>query len=444
MNDNIVKLVFQSLSNGSGFDDVISGGSKAQKTLQDLSGAARLVGRVFGPLGGILGNAFGMFLQGNIWSVAAIGVDFLFKKMGWLQDGTQKTTEYFDKLRKSIEDFAATSERAFRSVSSIQDKRQNQYADELDSVNALKKAELELARERERANGGTGETQDAAIAALGEKGARDKAEDAVYRATQRVEAAEKRMADAEEAIKNENHAGPNTGKEERLKVLYAEKKAAREALDDERSRLEIAKQAQEALEKSQEAAHLKAQNDAKAEAEAKAKAEAEAREKQAQKDAEESEKDAKEFVEAYEKEKEADRKKEEAEEKKAEERRLKRELDENKRRAADLQQRMEDALRNAEIARQAFADRGNLDLGGEEKARRREAANNERLKKTADRLKAHGIDLDNPGRRLSREEEAARRWMIQEREKDKNVKELAEVNKTLKKIEAALEAATTL
>ena len=392
MNDNIVKLVFQSFSHGSGFDDVISGGSKARKTLHDLSGAARLVGRVFGPLGGILRNVFGMFLQGNIWSVAAIGVDFLFKKMGWLQDATLKTTEYFDKLRKSIEDFAATSERAFRSVSSIQDKRQKQYADEIDSVNALKKAELELARERERANGGTGEAQDAAISALAEKGARDKAEDAVYRATQRVEAAEKRMADAEEAIKNENHAGPNTGKEERLKVLYAEKKAAREALDDERSRLEIAKQAQEALEKSQE----------------------------------------------------AERKKEEAEEKKAEERRLKRELDENKRRAADLKQRMEDALRNAEIARQAFADRGNLDLGGEEKARRREAANNERLKNTADRPKARGINLDNPGRRLSREEEAARRWMIQEREKDKNVKELAEVNKTLKKIEAALEAATTL
>ena len=96
MNDNIVKLVFQSFSNGSGFDDVISGGSKAQKTLQDLSGAARLVGRVFGPLGGILGNAFGMFLQGNIWQIAAIGVYFLFKTMGWLHDETQKTIDYFE------------------------------------------------------------------------------------------------------------------------------------------------------------------------------------------------------------------------------------------------------------------------------------------------------------------------------------------------------------
>lgn len=444
MNDNIVKLVFQSFSNGSGFDDVISGGSKAQKTLQDLSGAARLVGRVFGPLGGILGNAFGMFLQGNIWQIAAIGVDFLFKKMGWLQDETQKTIDYFEKLKKSIEDFAATSERAFRTATSIQDKRMKQYADELDSVNALKKAELELERERERANGGTGDGQNSAIAELYEKAERLKAEDAVYGAEQRVEAAQKRADNADSAIKDEIRYGAKTGHMDRMKILYAEKKAAREALEDEKKKLEIAKNAQETLKKSQEAAHLKAQNDAKAEAEAKAKIEKAARDEQARKEEEESEKNAREFVEAYEKEKEAERKKEEQEEKRAQEKRLKRELDENRKRAADFQQRMEDAIRNSESARQAFAERGNLDLGNEEKARRQEEINNARLQKAADRLKKRGVDLDKPGRRLSREEEAARRWMLQEREKDKNVRALAEANKTLKKIEEKLDAAITI
>lgn len=444
MGGNIVKLVFETFAHGSGFDDIITGGSNAQNTLNQLSGAARTLGNVFGPLGGIIGSAFGAFLQGNIWQVAALGVNFLFKRMGWLQDATQKATTYFDDLKKAIEEFASASERAFGKAVSFQDKQQKKYAEELDSVNALKKAELELARERERANGGTGSAQDAAISALDEKGARDKAEDAVYRAGQRVDAAQKRMDDADAAIEYEKKNGANTGHEDRMKTLLAERKAAREALEDEKLKLEIAQRAQDALEKSQKAAHLKAVNDAKEEADAKVEAKAKADEEASRKKEEENKKDADEFVNAYAEDQEKERKREEQEQKKAEEKRLQRELDANKKRADDLQRRMEDALKNAETAREDFAKRGDLDLGGEEQARRMGAANDKRLKDVAKRLTDKGIDIDNPGRRLSREEEAARRWMLQEREKDKAAQELKKQQKVMEDIKSLLEKATEL
>ena len=447
---NIVKLVFQTFAESSGFDTLVNGGTKAQRVLNQLSGTARIVGRIFGPLGGIIGGALGAFLQGNIWQAAALGVNFLAEKFGWFGKEAQKATTYFDELKKSIDEFAAASEKAFQKAVGFQDSRQKEYQDEINSVLKLKKAELELARERERANGGTGAAHDAEIASLIQKAERDKAEDAVYRANERVRAAEERMAAAEKAKTDEDRYGPNTGKEGRLDTIFAEIKAAREVLAVEKEKRDIAIRSQQEIEAAQEASNLKIVND-------KRKAEKEAadsfaefllqqRQKLEDDIAERQEEDDERAAKEREKLAEEEARKEKERRKKA----LHDDIEANRKRADDLGRRLEDATARANAAHDVLGNAANMDQAGGISENRREFMNNSRFANGAIDLIGSGKIRRGPNGewvangRLSNLNQAILDRLNADENKKKLEKENDKVVKKLDELKKAIEQMSTL
>lgn len=448
---NIVKLVFQTFAESSGFDTLVNGGTKAQRVLNQLSGTARIVGRIFGPLGGIIGGALGAFLQGNIWQAAALGVNFLAEKFGWFGKEAQNATTYFDKLKKSVDEFAAASEKAFSKAVGFQDSRQKEYQEEINSVLKLKKAELELARERERANGGTGETQDAEISALVNKAERDKAEDAVYRANERVRAAEERMAAAEKAKSDEERYGPHTGKEGRLDTIFAEIKAARETLAAEKGKREIAIRAQNELEIAQKAADIKAINDKKA----REKEEASSfrdfiRDQQFKLENDIAERRAKDESDiAKERERLA---REESRKREAERKRdLQKEIEANQKRADDLQQRLADAVERANAAKDILGNAANMDQGGDLSNRRAAYVNNARFANRSIDLQGSGKIVRGPDGewrsargRLSNFDQAVVDRLNAEANKQKLEKENDKVVRKLDELKNTMEQLMTL
>lgn len=485
MDGNIVKLVFNAISTGSGWSDVKQNTLDLLKNTKDLTGIAPKVAAAFGNMGQTIGMVFTNILRGGIWgaigTVMSIGIQKIFAKF---EERAKAAEEYQKALQKSTENrYAAIVTNADKAIKRLDDEN-TKIKEQVDLQNRLLKATLELRRAEALSKGDT-----ATVTGINEqlaqhdgKASVEKAEANVYAAQRRVNtakasldnvsAARKKAIDeldkAEHALreaskpvltisqatpgayaymsKRDTKPQEEAVKQARLQLDLAEKTSRQlnDAYKKELRSLESARVTLKVIQAEVNAAEAKRVAEREA-AEKKAAAEAEAARKK--KDDEEAAQTKKRFQEL--KEEEAKKRleqqqKEAAEAKRQRAKELSEELHKNKQIADDLHRQIADAWEKADAARQAFAERGNLDLGNEEKARRQEEINNARLQKAADRLKKRGVDLDKPGRRLSREEEAARRWMLEEREKDKNVRALAEANKTLKKIEEKLDAAITI
>ena len=77
MANGIINLALKSTSIGSGFDDVRKQTSGLLADTNDLSKAAKRLGRVFGDVGNMAGQVLGNLLKGGIWGAAAEGAKFL-------------------------------------------------------------------------------------------------------------------------------------------------------------------------------------------------------------------------------------------------------------------------------------------------------------------------------------------------------------------------------
>lgn len=485
MNKNIVELVFNSISTGNGWDDVKEKALDLLKNTNALAGAAPKVAAAFGGMGNSIGAVFANLMKGGFWgalgSIATIGVQQIFAKF---EERAKAAEENQKALQKSIEDrYAVIVTNAEKALNRLDDENAK-LKEQVDLRNRMLKATLELRRAEALQSGDTATATGIAelLAQHDGQASVDNAEANVYAAQSRVntaktsldavrearkkaaeelEKAEQALREASKPVLTINQATPGAYaymsksdtkpqqeavKQARLQLELAEKtsKQLNDAYQKELRSLESARDTLKVIQAEQKAAEAKREADREAATKKTDEEVAKAKKKKADEEAEATKKRQKELNEDDEKKKEEERKREEAKAKAHRVKELTGDLHKNKQIADDLQRQIADAWKKADAARKAFADRGNLDQGNELKAKRQEQLNVERMKKVAQRLQDRGIDLENPKRRLSREEEAARRWMIQEREKDKIVKELAEVNKTIKKIEAALEAATTL
>jgi len=72
--DNIVKLVFQSIAQGSGFAKVSSDTANLRKNLGFAGHAANRLGQAFGEIGNLAGGALGAVLRGNFWELGALAL----------------------------------------------------------------------------------------------------------------------------------------------------------------------------------------------------------------------------------------------------------------------------------------------------------------------------------------------------------------------------------
>ena len=81
MTGNIVKLVFQSVAQGSGFAKVSAETAELRKNLGLASGAIGQLSQAFGTIGRLAGGAVSDLLRGNIWSLAARSCGFLIDKI---------------------------------------------------------------------------------------------------------------------------------------------------------------------------------------------------------------------------------------------------------------------------------------------------------------------------------------------------------------------------
>ena len=71
---NVVKLVFQSASIGSGLDDFITKTKEGLANSNNLGQGIAKLSTIFGGLGSSIGGAVNMLLHGGVWGAAAEGV----------------------------------------------------------------------------------------------------------------------------------------------------------------------------------------------------------------------------------------------------------------------------------------------------------------------------------------------------------------------------------
>lgn len=78
---NIVKLVFQSVAQGSGMTKISQDTAALHKNLNMASGAIRMLTQGLGDIGQLAGGALSAILAGNFWQVGAKACDFLIGKI---------------------------------------------------------------------------------------------------------------------------------------------------------------------------------------------------------------------------------------------------------------------------------------------------------------------------------------------------------------------------
>lgn len=81
MTGNIVKLVFESIAQGSGFAKVSAETSALRKNLGFASGAVAKLSQAFGNMGNLIGGSLSAILRGNFWEIGARACGFLVDKI---------------------------------------------------------------------------------------------------------------------------------------------------------------------------------------------------------------------------------------------------------------------------------------------------------------------------------------------------------------------------
>ena len=76
----LVNIIVQTFSKGSGLDKVAKDADKATNKFKNLQGAARELGKVFGSVGGLVGGAISKIFGGSFFEAGAMGIRMLIDK----------------------------------------------------------------------------------------------------------------------------------------------------------------------------------------------------------------------------------------------------------------------------------------------------------------------------------------------------------------------------
>lgn len=176
-----------------------SGIVKTTAHLKGLGEVAGKVGEAFGGATTYIGQFAKNLLRGGIWEAGASVLGFLVKKVieFWKssEEAAKKAAEEerkaFDGRVKAVGEYQAAIEKCHSASVAAADARLKQITAEIDAVNDLRKAELELERERLRAAGDTAGAAgiDGRLAALD-------ADASAAKIAAEMEAAERRIAAA--------------------------------------------------------------------------------------------------------------------------------------------------------------------------------------------------------------------------------------------------------
>lgn len=483
MNGSIIKLVFQSLAGGNGLAKLADGTQQSLGNMREMSKAAQILGASLGGVGGALGKLVGSLIQGSVWGVAIQGVAILAEKFDLTgkkaEEARKKTEELADAARARFDAVNTAAEKAIANISKETAARQAMS----DIIERQTKAELGLRRAEALRSGDLAKAQalEAEIADAGRQGAVDKAasqeSDAERRVAEAKRALDAAQKNARDAMKREAEAEAALAAKSKPVTTVMQSSAgaftytAKRDTTTEKSNLANARKdvvaADEAVDKAMAAYEIELQkwNAAKANSKAVAKEQQEAAEKAA---AEEVAAHHKAMAEKKAAEKKANeewvRQRKEAARKAAEEEwilqqrnhqkqlalmreyeaeMLKAEMDANAKRADDLRAKLKAAQSDAAAAFGGWGNRGDIDNGGDRRAARQKDIDRARLANAAIDLQAKRPDW-RTARNLSRQEEAARRWLLAKENEKKAGTELKDVVKHLASIEALLQAATTL
>jgi len=486
MDGNIVKLVFNAISTGSGWSDV---SKKCKELLADSGKLAQGIGSlgsVFGTTGMIVGKAFGMLMQGGIWGFAAEGIKFLINKLEIFKDRTEEVKKALEDQKKAHEGLLSSITTGYKDAISKIDDESRKRKELIELTKRQTKAQLELKRAHAIMSGDTS-TANAVEDELSKtdiKSAVDAAEAGVYEAEKRVKAARDALAVAQRIVHESDNkvdsaresladkskpitrimqssAGAfvqtinrdTTAEKANLKAAYEESDAAnakyeeaRKALDVELQGLKTAKEARKTALLEQEAAEKKAIADREKEAQ---KAAEQAAKEKAKKDEDEriaTEKRQKE-IELKDADEKANREKEEKQkqfeaDRKFEAKQHQKKL-ENLRKQADFY-REHLRLANEEVKKglENYRDPSKLDQAAERRENRQKKIDEARFDKDVEKLmkKKDWRTSDS----LSNRERATRDLLFaKEREKNAN-KNLDNIDKNLKKLIDKIDSLTEL
>ena len=433
--NNIVKLIFNCISTGSGWADLKKNAAESLKNMNNLSGAVKAIGPSIGALGGVFGNALSAFLTGNIWAVAATGVKLVVDKLGLFKDRAAETKEKLDKLEEASRKFYETvNANAQKSIAKIDEETKRRNA-QLDITNRMIKAELQLQKARAISTGDTQavESIDRQMANADNSTKMQKARLELNTSSENVRVAEKKARDLEKAEREaeqayqkskqdliESHwqdyrsaykrAGGIASRkdfekgfrfsEEDKKVLETYEKTATLAKDEvdsayaklnaEREKLKVARANVNALKAEQEAADAEANAKRLAEGMKAEKEKAKAALNSLIETSSKEQKAAQDFAESERarKKKEADEKRhremealDEEVKKRNEQRKkdLQKDIEANRQRAASLEQALGDAMERVRETHDVLGNAANMDQAGGVAEKRREFLTNTRF-----------------------------------------------------------------
>lgn len=497
MNGNIVKLVFDCISKGSGWADLRKNAADSLKNMNQLGGAFKSVAISAGAMGGVIGRAISAFAMGNVWGLAAEGMRFAIEKLGIFKDKSEEAKKKIDELKTETEKFYSTITDNYEKAKGKLDKETEVRKAQLEITNRMIKAEMELRRAKALSSGdvGTANAIEDEMSKIDAKSAVDKSEADVKRAIintknaesnlnkvlekseearHRVEEAELKaeQSQAEQArimtanawargsyvTYNASDFYPGKTESEELKAAYdlrdeAKKRlaVAQAAVAEERRKLQLARQSLEVLKKEQEAAKAKAKAEKDA-AEAKQKADAQKAKEDAVKKFNEEAKAQQVKYENEERDRKKRQAKEEAEEKKRklrefEAEKIREEMRTNRATAANYEQTLSDAIQRVADKRDILKNAAGMDQAGDiesanqaKHVEERYAKRREALQKRLDRV---GGDASKLGR-LSNIDKAVLNRMGAEKQKDSATDELKKLNQKFDKLTQELEAATQL
>lgn len=483
---NIVKLVFQAVTQGSGFGKLLGEVKGLQSALPGVSQGAAILGQAFGTAGAALGRMAAMLLQGGVWSAAAEGVRLVIDRMGLLRDRSAEVRQSLEEQKRAHAALLAAAAGGYDAALAKLDREASRRKELVALTQRQAKALLEIRRAQAVMSGDTSTAAalDDEISKRDGRAAVERADADVSGAEARVRAAQdalaaaqrvarrfdRRLADAEAALEEkakpvqtlmQSSAGAywqttvrdTTAEEAAVRAAQAEADAAEEkveaarlAVETEMRGLSDARRARETAALEQEAAERRAAADRqKAEADAsaaRARAEADARaaadrEHKANLLAAEDERRRK----AEEDERERARnaaalaRRDEAEQHRRRLGALAQEADHYRQMLAAAHGDVADAWDN-------YRDPGRLDQAGERRAKRQEAIDAARFEKDAERLQRRKDWRTSD--RLSNRDRATRDLIFaKEREKEAG-DHLANLDRTVKGLVDKIEGLTAL
>lgn len=478
---NIVKLVFQSVLQGSGVSRLYGDVKALAKALPGLSQGASILGTAFGSVGASFGRMATMFLQGGIWGAAAEGVKLLIAQTGVFKDRTEEVKKTLEEQKKAHDALLKSMTDGHAAALAAVDKETAKRKELIQLTQRQAKAELEIKRANAVMRGDT-----STVAVIDDELAKQPGRNAVAAADANVAGAESRVKAAKDALAEaerisrqaedrlakakaelaakskpvemlvQSSAGAyvqtihrdTTAERERVKAAQAEADAADEkaeaaarAVSIEIQGLEKANKARKVALLEQEAAEKKLVADRAKKEQEQDRARTEAKKKEEQ---EFEKKRKKALVDA---ENERRKQEEEAEKERAatadalarkDEIKQHRERLNNLGREADFYRKMlADAHDEVQGAWNVYRDPSQLDQKGERRAKRQEEFDKKRFEKDAERLKKRK-DWRTADR-LSNRDRAARDLLLAQEKEQEAGNNVANIDRNVKDILGKIE-----